>query len=311
MKSKQALEHQVKEKRSASLVVNTHSRQGRRLFSVARDSLEQRGIHVSAAYPVSDPERLGQVIEGAIQDNQKLIIVGGGDGTISSIVGAFAYQDVVLGILPLGTNNSFARTLKIPASLEGAIEVIAQGKVVDVDLGKVGSKYFANTVSIGLTVDIARKISRPMKRILGPVAYGLVGLQQLAFHRSFGCLLKAETGETIQDVQTHQVFIANGRFVGVGELSSDASPESGEFIVWVLDTTSRWRLLLLMGALVLGKHPIFSQATFLRTKEVKIETRPPQYIDKDGEITSQTPVTMALAPQSLKVMAPTSFEEVP
>ena len=63
------------------------------------------------------------------------IIVGGGDGTISSVVDAFAYRATVFGLLPLGTANSFARSLEIPLDLEGAVDVIAHGKVADVDLG--------------------------------------------------------------------------------------------------------------------------------------------------------------------------------
>jgi diacylglycerol kinase (ATP) len=158
MNSKHALEQQIKEERSAVLVVNTHSRRGQRLFFKALDALEQRGIHVTASYPVRHPERLPEVIQEAIARGNKLVVVGGGDGTLSAIVDSFADQEVVLGILPLGTSNSFARSLNIPLSLEGAIEVITQGKVVDVDLGKAGTDYFANTVTIGLTAEIARAI---------------------------------------------------------------------------------------------------------------------------------------------------------
>jgi predicted polyphosphate/ATP-dependent NAD kinase len=61
----------------------------------------------------------------------RLVIVGGGDGTISSVVDLFAYRNVVFGLLPLGTANSFAKTLSIPLDVEGAVEVIVNGKLAD------------------------------------------------------------------------------------------------------------------------------------------------------------------------------------
>ncbi len=307
MNTKHVLEQQIKKERSAVLVVNTHSRRGQHFFFKAADLLEQRGINVTASYPVRHPDRLVTVIQEAIARGNKLVVVGGGDGTISAIVDSFAYQDVVLGILPLGTSNSFARTLNIPLSLEGAIEAITQGKVVDVDLGKAGSDYFANTVTIGLTTEIARRISHPFKRLFGPLAYGVVGLKVLASHRAFSCQMKIE--QSIQRVHTHQLVVANGSFVGVTKLTPDVSADNQQLVVLTLDSVSRWRLLTRWAAFLLGKHAIFSQAKFFRTNEVTIETIPPQYIDGDGETTTQTPITITVAPKALKVMAPLSFEE--
>ena len=307
MNSKQALEQQIKEECSAVLVVNTHSRRGQRLFFKALGALEQRGIHVAASYPVRHPERLPEVIQEAIARGNKLIVVGGGDGTMSAIVDSFAYQDVVLGILPLGTGNTFARTMQIPLSLTGAIEVIAQGKVVDVDLGKVGSDYFANTVAIGLTVDGDRTISRPFKRVFGPLAYVFVGLKLLASHHAFHCQVKIE--QSIQHIHTHQLFVVNGSFLGVTRLTPDASADNRELLILTLNTVNRWRLLSMLIAFLAGKHTVFSEAEFFRTNEVVIETTPPQYMSVDGEITTQTPVTISVASEALKVMAPISFEE--
>jgi len=123
------------------------------------------------------------------------VIVGGGDGTISSIVDYFAHQDVVLGILPLGTGNSFARTLGIPLTLEGAVDVIVHGKVADIDLGKVDQDYFANIASIGFSAEVARNSSNRLKKLLGPLAYGLVAVREFVRHRSFSCTLQIDHQE--------------------------------------------------------------------------------------------------------------------
>ncbi|MEO5774949.1 MAG: diacylglycerol kinase family protein [Sphingomicrobium sp.] len=96
----------------------------------------------------------GGEIEGqcraAVEGGEKLLIVGGGDGTISSAAGVLAGSETELGILPLGTLNHFARDLGIPPDLPGAAEVIAHGKARRVDLAEMNGRIFINNSAIGL-----------------------------------------------------------------------------------------------------------------------------------------------------------------
>jgi diacylglycerol kinase family enzyme len=164
MLSKAELGAEIRRLREAVLVVNTASRHGERSFSAARAGLEKHGIRVVESYPVRTPSQLPKIVESAIRAGHRLVVVGGGDGTLSSVVGAFAYADAVLGVLPLGTGNSFAQTLTVPGRLDAALDVIANGKVVDVDLGIVNGAYFANVVTIGLSADVARRRRSAMRR---------------------------------------------------------------------------------------------------------------------------------------------------
>jgi len=308
MKTKRELQKLLAEEKSAVLVVNTHSRRGERLFFRAVDELTKKGIDLVAAYPVHQPDRLPEIVKEAIRRKGSLVIVGGGDGTISSIVDLFAYQDVVLGILPLGTGNSFARTIGIPLSVEGAVDVIVQGKVADIDLGKVNDDYFANIASLGFSAEVARASSNRLKKFLGPLAYGLVAGREFLRHRSFSCRLQLAQGE--DNIKTHQVIIANGSFTGKTFLTPDISPDDRSLIVFTMDMLSRWQLLKLWTAFFLGKYTAFSEAKYFLTQEMRIEANPPQYINVDGETTTQTPVTVSLAPEALKVMVPPSFQDL-
>ena len=123
------LEQEIKRSRHAVLVVNTRSRYGAHAYSEAKRLLAEAGIALDAAYPVRNAERLQEIVREEIAKGRKFIILGGGDGTISSVVDHFAYTKVVFGVLPLGTANSFARTLGIPLDLTGAIDVLVNGKV--------------------------------------------------------------------------------------------------------------------------------------------------------------------------------------
>lgn len=308
MKTKTELEQSVKNQKSAVLIVNTHSRRGEKLFFKALDALQEKGITITASYPVRRPEHLPEVVKEAIGRKGDLVIVGSGDGTISSIVDFFAYQDVVLGILPLGTGNSFARTLGIPLSLDGAVDVLVNGKVADIDLGRIDDDYFANIASFGFSADVARNSPNRLKKFLGPLAYGLVASREFLRHRSFSCTLQID-GQ-IYKIKTHQVIIANGSFTGKTLLTPTINPDDRSLIVFTMDMLNRWQMLELWIAFFLGKYTALSKAKYFITNEVQIETEPLQYMNVDGETTSQTPVTVSLAPEALKVMVPQSFEDV-
>lgn len=115
--------------------------------------LEQRGVCVLSARAVDDPSALQATLRTELAGHRcRLVVIGGGDGTISEVVDCLAEHYRVLGLLPLGTSNNFARTLGIPIGIEAAVDIIATGKIADVDLGRVDGDYFANVVSAGLTV---------------------------------------------------------------------------------------------------------------------------------------------------------------
>ena len=168
---KAALEQEIKENRRAVLVVNTRSRHGARAYSEAKRRLAEAGMVLDAAYPVRHAERLPEIVREEIAKGRKFIIIGGGDGTISSVVDHYAYTNVVFGVLPLGTANSFARTLGIPLDLTGAIDVLVNGKVANIDLGKINDDYFANGSSIGMPAIVGRATPHSLKKWLGRGAY--------------------------------------------------------------------------------------------------------------------------------------------
>ena len=167
---KAALEEEIKASRRAVLVVNTLYRRGAYTYSEAKRQLKKAELMLDA-FPVRHPERIHEIVLDAIEQGRKFIIIGGGDGAISSVVDHFAYTRLVFGVLPLGTANSFACTLGIPLNLAGAIDVLINGKVADVDLGKINDDYFANGSSIGMPAVVGRATPHALKKWLGRAAY--------------------------------------------------------------------------------------------------------------------------------------------
>lgn len=307
MKTKQDLEKRIKKAKTAVLIVNTYSRRGEKLFFQALDLLQKSGIIVTASYPVRHPDRLPEIVKEAIRRKGDLVIAGGGDGTISSIVDYFAYKDIVFGLLPLGTGNSFARTLGIPLDLEGAIDVIANGKVSAVDLGKVNDDYFANVISIGFPADVARNTPRRLKRLIGPLAYGIVGIKYFFTAEKFRCTLTSKDQQFT--VNTHNVIVANGSIYGITPIGLKADVDNKKLLVLTMDMINRWKLLIFWISFLTGKHHRLPELKYFLTESVTIQTSPVKYIDIDGDSITKTPASVSIASKALRVLVPQDFHE--
>ena len=107
-------------------MVNAQSRKGHLAFDEARGKLTAAGVELIDCHAVEDPGDMDATVIAAIE-RAPMVIVGGGDGSLSSTVDHFLGKDTIFAILPLGTANSFARTLGVPLDLDGAIDVIANG----------------------------------------------------------------------------------------------------------------------------------------------------------------------------------------
>jgi diacylglycerol kinase (ATP) len=113
-------------------------------------------------------------------ESQPVVIAAGGDGTLNEVVNGLAGSKTVLGILPVGTMNVFAREMGIPYdSLERAFSVIESGFVRDVDLFEANGAPFMQMAGVGFDAMVIEETSWESKKMLGPLAYLLAGMKVL------------------------------------------------------------------------------------------------------------------------------------
>jgi len=309
MRSKAQLQAAIQRHRRAALVVNTHSRRGRRHYQAVRDRLATAGFDLLGCFAVDHPGQLGDTLAAAIALRPDLLIAGGGDGTISEAARRLAHRDMALGVLPLGTTNNFARTLGIPLRVDAAVAVLTAGKVADVDLGQVDDHPFANLVSVGVSAEVAAHVPAWLKRLGGRVAYPLTALTRLPGHRAFHARVTTPDGQ-IQKLRTHQLNIANGSFHAGTLITGDASADDRLLVAYALGAHGRRHLLAAtMQHLVTGRRRTLTMAPFLATGDLWLETDPPLPLDVDGEIRGHTPVRVRIAGQALRVMVTGDFPD--
>ncbi|MEV4657321.1 diacylglycerol kinase family protein [Micromonospora sp. NPDC049301] len=303
MRTKPELSAAIRRERRAALVVNAHSRHGRRLYERARDRLTAAGFTLLATYPVEVPADLEQCLAAAADLEPDLLIAGGGDGTISTAARLLAHRDIALGLLPLGTTNNFARTVGVPLHLDAAVAVLAQGKVIDVDLGLVGSRRFTNHVGIGLSADVMLRTPPRLKRATGRLAYPATALTLLTRHRPLRALVRAEGRE--HEFVTHQLYVANGGFHAGRPITADADADDRLLVAYPVGGRARHELLRDTARnAATGHRRMLGDEPFLAVRQLWLETDRPAPVEVDGELYGETPIRIGLDANALRIMAP-------
>lgn len=285
----------------AILIVNCKCRRGAEDYAEAVRLLTAAGVELLKTCAVDDPAQIKEEVRKAV-DEAPMVIVGGGDGTLSSTIDYFKDHETVFGLLPLGTANSFARALGVPLDLPGAVNVITNGRRRRIDLGCVNGDYFGNSASIGLSPMIARTIPPKLKKYLGRVGYALWAAKVGFGFRPFRLIIG--DGRTKATVWATEVRIANGGYFGGVELVEDARLDSGEIILQIVTGKSSRNLARSWISNMLRLRSRDQWQAEIRARKLKLETEPPMDVTIDGEIATQTPITVAVAPDAVTIAAP-------
>lgn len=286
---------------SAALIVNAKSRKGQKLFKRACAAMEDLPFPVDA-HAVEDPDDLERTVNAALAKKPDLVILGGGDGTVSGLVDLLVGKGVVLGVLPLGTANSFARTLGLPLDIEGAVEVIRTGRPKRIDLGMIDSDYFANCAALGISPQIAASVPHGLKKVLGRIGY--LGWATWQFARFKPFILTIDNGEEVKTLRVVEVRISNGPYHGGTWLVDEASIASGEIVVQAVTGRYKRTLVKNWAASFFGHDARHQDTISFSGKALKIETKPSLPISIDGEVLARTPITAKVAAGAIEVVVP-------
>ena len=291
----------------AALIVNTRSRTGERAFFQALDHLQEMHVPLGVTYPIRDPARLSEAVQEVLGDGYEFLILGGGDGTVSSVVDFLADRGTLLGLLPLGTANDFARTLDIPEDIEEACKLIANGKVVDIDLGLAGDNFYVNVASVGLSVEATRALSPWLKKSTGPLAYPVAAIRAFLKHEPFSARLTFPEGdhEPVEYDRLLQVAVGNGRFYGGGMIVAlESGIDDKTLDIYAIDLGRRRDLIGAVRYLKSGDFIKTDGVHNFRTPRVRLETDPDLPVNIDGEVVTRTPQDFSVAQNALSVLVP-------
>ncbi|MEO8653205.1 MAG: diacylglycerol kinase family protein [Ramlibacter sp.] len=243
----------------------------------------------------------------AVQQGARLVIAGGGDGTVSAVASRLADTDTALGVLPLGTLNHFAKDLGIPLELDAAIDVIAGGREVRVDVGEVNGHVFINNSSLGLYPDIVLDRERQRRRLGRGKWTALLAAAVHAARRY--PVLSVRIGVNGEQLERRSafVFIGNNEYKMEGfEIGERARLSGGELSLYVTQRTGRFGLLRLALRALAGRLRQASDFDMLTAPALVVRTPQRQLrVAIDGEVRLlQVPLNYRIRPGALRVRVP-------
>jgi YegS/Rv2252/BmrU family lipid kinase len=291
-------------KRNVLIILNKNSSKGRDDLNVAVKILKDSGINL-IEQESENPSHTKDLIRQN-RDKVDTVILAGGDGTMSSAAGSLSECGLALGILPTGTANDLARTLKIPESIESAATIIASGCLHSIDLGKVNGHWFINAAHMGLGVKVNHTLTSDLKARWGRFSYARSVIDAFKWMRPYRADIVCD-GESFS-VRSIHVTIANGRFYGGGlALSKEASVDDHKLRIFSLQPQSFWSLLS-HAVVILGGQLKGREGVWLRSGEtIRIHTSRTLDIWADGEFISRMPAHFELQPNSLRVYVPSDY----
>ncbi len=236
-----------------------------------------------------------------------IVVAGGGDGTVSGVAEGLIGTPAVLGVLPLGTLNHFAKDLRIPLDLEKAVGTIAAGRVSCIDVGTVNGRTFLNNSSIGIYPDIVE--AREDLRRQGHRKWSAFVLATFRVLRHYRGVLVRIDADGVQSVRrTPFVFVGNNEYTieGTG-LGGRTKLDGGRLVAYLTPRLRARDLPMLFVRALLGRARESGGFEILSALEVWVDTPRSRQVrvSLDGEITTMAaPLHYRTCPGTLKVLQP-------
>ncbi|MBR4906405.1 MAG: diacylglycerol kinase family lipid kinase [Clostridia bacterium] len=268
-----------------------------------KELLAARGVD----FDIRETQRPGHATElakAAVDEGFDVITVVGGDGTLRETAMSVVHTDRVLGLLPCGTGNDYARALGIPTDPEAALDILLNGETRTVDAGMANDQVFFNIAGFGFDVDVLDYTEefKPKCRN-GETAYRLGCLKAVLGLKLRKSTLTFPDGTIEQNVLMAAAGVGT-HFGGGMNVLPESDMSDGLLDVCVAHDVKRLGVLKLLPRFIKGKHIGLKCITYRKTTEVTVVCDPVSRIEVDGERMDGTPVTFRVLPGALRVRAP-------
>ena len=289
--------------RRVSLIVNPSAGAGRaaELLPQAEEALRRLGVeyHVEPTHSLPHARELGRT---AAQAGEAAVTLGG-DGLIGAAAGGLREADGLLGVLPGGRGNDFARVMGIPVDMEGACRLVADGGERRIDLGEVDGRPFIGIASVGFD-SVANRIANQTTFVKGDAVYLYAALRALASWTPARFTLELDGARSLS-FSGYSVAAANSRAYGGGMLiAPEAELDDGLLDVVCSGRGTRRRFVYNLPRVFSGNHVRSPSVRTFRAQEVRISSDRPFTMYADGDPIAELPATVRVHPRALRVTVP-------
>ncbi|MBI2849467.1 MAG: diacylglycerol kinase family lipid kinase [Chloroflexi bacterium] len=290
----------------------------------------------SVAYrETTEPREATDLARAAVLRGAKVVIAAGGDGTVNEVANGLLHTDAALGVLPVGTTNSWALQMGIPAlnpwspgtnvvkwvaDLEkrlarpipanyyrtvilNAAQALVEGRTVAVDVGEVSGRCFLMWAGIGLDAAILENISPKEKKTLGSWAYLFTTIGTIGRGSSTDVRLNLD-GKVI-NVSTQEIIVNNIQlYGGMMAIGARARVNDAKLDVCIFKGDSFFTFIQHALKVLSHQHLQDQKVEYYQCSEIVIESDGAMPVHLDGEPFTKTPVTIRTVPSALRVIVP-------
>ncbi|WP_171113434.1 diacylglycerol kinase [Streptomyces sp. Z423-1] len=289
-----------------TLFVNPTAGRGRGAHAAqsAASALRAAGFSVRTVIGQDPGDALVRA-RAAVADGTGALVAVGGDGIAHLALQAVAGTDTPLGLVAVGTGNDFARALGLPVRDPAAAgRMIAEGLkgdgVRDIDLGRVGDRWFGTVLASGFDSRVNDRGNR-MRMPVGRFRYDLAMIAELAAFRPFPYRLTLDDGE-VREIEATLVAVGNGSSYGGGmRICPGADLTDGLFDITVVGDCGRRTLLRVFPTVYRGGHVDHPKVTVHRAARVEIAAEGITGY-ADGEPLGPLPVSVRCVPGAVRVV---------
>ncbi len=295
------------------LLINPESRRGQKLFEEYRLRFDRALNLVDAAMTESKEDMIRRIEEGLALGVSRFII-GGGDGTLSQAADILVGSDAVLGVLPLGTGNTFFHGLDLPTAPEELVSVLTDGPVARYDVGlavKENRKtVFLNSLTMGFSQRLVELLTRESKFRLGHLAWIVEFRRALANTPTMDVTISWPGGR--DHFETRQLVVVNGRTLAAGIQATPASSgQDGLLEVFRLGGPSFASIARLGTKLLAGRLLTDREAHYRMLTELTVDAQPALPVNIDGDLWLKPPVHCRVLAGALAVISPSPQGQSP
>lgn len=267
---------------------------------------QSRGI-AARVLVARDGGQIARLAKEAAQSDAKVIVAAGGDGTIDGIASVLAGTGKILGVLPIGTFNLFAKRLGIPFDLEAAVRTAITGRVKAVNAAEVNGRTFTSRSSIGLYPLALRHREEMFQRFGRSRAIALVSgaTALLRWGNIMTVRLTSEKGE--QRFRSRFIFVCNNpEELDYFNLRGRRCIEADNLAIYVPRPLTPWGILRLGLRLLARKTEETEDFEMYCAPELRLEIQPsPVPVSLDGEVEMMdAPLHYRLLAGALRVRVP-------
>jgi YegS/Rv2252/BmrU family lipid kinase len=266
--------------------------------------LREKGLELIHA-PTTAPRHATAIVRDLLPTGLDVVVVCGGDGTVSEAVCGLVGSRVPLAILPGGTSNVLARELSIPLDVEAAAKLLTEGVPRQVRVFYANDRPFLLWAGVGLDARIMGHMSLVLKRWLGRTGIFFTVADEF-FRYEFPRLEVDVDGEKHE--ATFAVACHASHYAGPWVIAPDARLESGEMDVLLFSDRTRWRFLSLFRQMQIGRggHLERGIAKIVRGRTATIRSLEsyPVEVQVDGDCVLETPITCRVGDEMISILVP-------